>query len=82
MEKLYYTPSYVEPINAIILKVNEIVCALNAIEATSTSTNSGYATALGKCLNEWGYDHGISLPCHRWEDLYQRLNALKAEHFA
>ena len=56
--------------------------ALKIKVAELTSTNSGYATALGKCLNEWGYDHGISLPCHRWEDLYQRLNALKAEHFA
>lgn len=40
MDELYYTPSYTEPINRVILKVNELVCALNAIEAASTSTNS------------------------------------------
>ena len=39
MEELYYTPSFTEPVNRIILKVNEIVRALNAMEAASTSTN-------------------------------------------
>jgi len=35
MDKLHYTPPYSEPVNYIILKINEIVCALNNMEVAS-----------------------------------------------
>jgi hypothetical protein len=53
--------------------------AIRSAEALKPSHNSDYAAALRKCLNEWGYDHGFSLPCHRWNGLYQRLNALRSK---
>ena len=35
--------------------------------------NMSVSEKIKKCLNDWGYDHGVSLPSHRWEDLYKRL---------
>jgi len=61
VEKLYYTSSYVEPINAIILKVNEIVCALNAIEAASTSTNTTKVETLRLCKDCAFYQNELSV---------------------
>ena len=56
------------------IKEDKIICKISA------SDNDDYATALRKCLNDWGYDNGITIPCYRWNDLYIRLEALKKEY--
>ena len=46
IEPLYYTESYTEPINSIIKKVNEVICAQNKLELGTSAQQPLNAIAL------------------------------------
>ena len=48
IEKLYHTESYAEPINSIIKKVNELVCAQNAVVEQRADNKQSDAITLWK----------------------------------